>query len=336
MSTHPTIGAMQKSTSGREAPAPRCRRGMTLFELMFSVLIVFLVMGLLIGAVRLATRGAKDTAHRTAVLSLKQGIDQFQQEFGFYPPLVRDEINSFSPGNPPTLNRSGDPVPANPSPRAPRIFTLGDHVEFFRYLPDAAQPDERFSIYTLGYYLIGVLDEDRGGTGPDGQSAIDGVKGPGFRTPRRDGTFEHTGRTFQPFFAVGSGSTTLYPQNAAVGRIELRDANGVAFRYYRWEPRAGNPPTMPANPSQTQLNDYRNHFAVPWMAGNPLERPELRTARYAIIGAGPDGLFGNEHQLPQSHPQYIPEAEMIRRLNVAGAGDIFEAASKDNVVEVGQ
>jgi hypothetical protein len=98
---------------------------------------------------------------------------------------------------------------------------------------------------------------------------IDGVRGPGFYKPRRDGTFEvpmdvklgsaattsrSGGAKFEPLIDVSKKSLTLY----SVGRdssqlpandpndgdsaadptrdrfVEVRDARNVAIRYYRW------------------------------------------------------------------------------------------------------
>jgi type II secretory pathway pseudopilin PulG len=314
--------------------AHAARAGMTLFEIMFAVLIIFLVMGLLIGAIRMVTGSAKETAHRTAVLSLKQGVDHFQQEFGFLPPLVKDTIRTVTPTNPPTYTFGGSPI----NPPQVSTYSIGRDIEFFRHLAPSEEPDFRFSIYTLPYYLVGVADQARGGSGPQAQLPIDGVNGPGFRTPMRDGTFEHSGRTFPPFFSVGSGSTTLYTQDYAEGRVELRDSSGIAYRYYRWEPKA--------NPLAT--DSLRERLRIPYIVGDPDENPALRNAKYAIIGAGPNGLFGNEAQIharDPSHPQALTWTEMARRLGVPissanptteEANELIRIAIQDNIVEVGQ
>lgn len=320
------------ANAARVQHRPATRRGMTMVEILFAVLIVFLVMGLLIGAIRMASRTARDTGHRTAATSLKQGVEQFRQEFGFHVPLVRDIVSNVGTGATPTIAFGGDPVAG--TPKVVQIYSVGANRDFLRYLPPATQADYRFSIYSLSYYLVGTLDSERGGIGSDAQSPIDGLSGPGFRTPRRDGSFEHTGRTFQPFFSVGSGSTTIFRPADREWGFELRDSTGVAFRYYRWEPNQGNPPSASADPE-----NYRRHLAVPRMVGDAIDNPDLRMARYAIVGAGPDGLFGDEHMLHQSHPQHIPLGDMRIRLGLPSNStveQVMTAARADNIVEVGQ
>lgn len=323
------------------------RRGMTMVEILFAVLIIFLVMGLLIGAVRMVTRSARDTAHQAAGLALKQAVDHFQQEFGFIPPLVRDWGN-----NPPAL---GEPIRQD-GPQGqwrPRIYTVGDHATFLRTVPARrfVDPDSRFSVHTIPYYLIGVLNQPRGGGDPrDREVAIDGVSGPGFRTPRRDGSFEAAGRTFDPFFAIGSGSTTLYTAGDQPGRIELRDANGVPFRYYRWEPERGDIASARRVREHTNLPLVVARYVPgddPWpdQPGEAAEQPAPRimAARYAIVGAGPDGLVGDEFMFPAGHPLHVSLEEMEARLRIRPEGSrelraavVMRTAMEDNIVEVGQ
>jgi hypothetical protein len=337
--------------SGAPARGPRgpVRRGMTLFEIMFAVLIIFLVMGLLIGAIRIVSGSAQDVSHRTAVLSLGQGVSQFQTEFGFPPPLVRDVVTNIGPGNPPTFATTGDPVETQSGQLVIRTFSAGQHANFLRHRPLNWPPaqgdaDLRFSIYSIPYYLIGVLDQPRV-VGATDSAPLDGFQGPGFRKPRSDGQFEVSGRRFDPFFSVGSGSTTLLETDAAAGRIELRDRSGIAFRYYRWERGQGNPPSLPASPNAAQLDAYRAWFAVPRMVGDPLENESLRNASFAIVGAGPDGLFGDEAALPNEHPQRLQWTDMARKLSMTISGNnpsdeeklrIIARAMEDNIVEVGR
>src|SRR3954470_751719 len=66
------------------------RPGFTLVELLFSILIIFLLMGILIAAVHHMVGGAKGTADRAMVTGLKDGVTHFKQQFNFMPPLVKD------------------------------------------------------------------------------------------------------------------------------------------------------------------------------------------------------------------------------------------------------
>jgi type II secretory pathway pseudopilin PulG len=340
------------TTAAAQATPPRgagARRGMTLVEMMFAVLVIFLVMGLLIGAIRLVTASAQESAHRTAVLSLRQGITQFQTEFGYPPPLVRDIISAVGPGATPTIVTSGDPLVNEGGQWVVQVFSPAQHGNFLRYWPPDWPPDQgdadlRFSIYSLPFYLIGVLDQPRT-VANQSSPPIDGSQGPGFRKPRADGQFESAGRRYDPFFAVGSGSTSLYTADQATGRIELRDRNGTAFRYYRWERGTGTIPTMSATPTPAQIAAYRAFFAVPRMVGHPDEKETLRSANFAIVAAGPDGVFGDEALLPNGHPQRMSWTDLSRRLSIPISGNnpsdeeklrLITKAMEDNIVEVGQ
>jgi type II secretory pathway pseudopilin PulG len=293
------------------------RGGFTLVEILFSILIVFMLMGLLIAGIHYAMKTTRGTLDRQAVAALKIGVDQFKQEFGFFPALVKDM------GDDPLNPTLADPLLGTP-PSIPRVFALSTPADL-SYLrggagPAPPVPDLRFSIYSLAYYVVGALDKD-----------ADGVQGPGFTAPTRDGGFTRKGPVFGPYFDTGRNAKAIYAPDARQGRIELRDSGGVAFRYYRWQPDAGS---MPAT---GLANDFLN---VPVIVGDPAEDAELRNAAYAIVGAGKDGLFGDEDQLPSQHPQYVSISDMATRLGMsytgANAAEIRARAQQDNAVEVGR
>ena len=78
-----------------------------LVEILFSVGILFMLMGLLFVGFHHATNFTKRTANIQTVSSLKTGIALFQNEFGFLPPLVKDDIQGDGPlTNPSTLGES--------------------------------------------------------------------------------------------------------------------------------------------------------------------------------------------------------------------------------------
>ena len=292
------------------------RRGFTLVEILFSLLIIFLLMGILLAGFHYAMRSTHATLASQTVTAAKMGVGQFQEQFGSLPPLVKDM--GFPLG-------SGDPLTGNP-PSIPQVFALSTPTErqFLQGGTAAVLPtnDQRFSIYSLSYYLVGALEKD-----------ADGVAGPGFTAPTRDGGFSKKGGALGPFFDVSKNERAIYATDARTGRIELRDAGGVALRYYRWEHTGDTPPTP-----TTPLNEY---LRVPLVVGDPETDPELRSAKWAIVGAGRDGLFGDEHLLEPGHPQLIAGgiSEMRQRLNLdasANDAEILAAASKDNVVEVGR
>lgn len=299
-------------------------RGFTIMEMMLVLLVIFVLMGLLLGGIRHMSKFARVTADRASVASLKQAVTKFEQEMGFPPPFVWDMPVAAA-------GVVQGPLPAT-APYKPVVFDAGQpqQVSFLRTQPPAAAPDLRFSVYSLSYYVVGVLDQPRDGTanGP----AIDGLAGPGFRTVRPDGSFNVAGRVFQPFFDVSRNANAVYATDAAQGRIELRDRNGIAFRYYRWE--AGDPSSNPPGAILTPAN-----LNVPMFLGDPSTNEQLKKARWAIVGAGPNGLFGNEEQLPSGHPQYLTSIEVRARLGLPGSASfqqVWEKASADNVMEIGQ
>lgn len=315
------------STPVRPGPRRPSRRGFTLLEMLFGLGVIFLLMGLLIAGISLAGRGAKGAVDLATVNSLKMGVDQFTQQMGFAPPLVND---GYDDNGQPLVNTGG-----RDQPRVYQPVVSAD-ADFLRTI-NVTQADYRFSYYSLPYYVLGVLE-----------APIDGVAGPGFAEPNRDGTFKvkgtgsntkPAGRRFEPFFDVSRNADAVVAVNAQEGRYELRDRAGVPIRYYRWLPDAG---PMPSNIDDylgtgdpTEARGLRAYLNTPFMVGDPATDPKLRDATWAIVAAGADGLFGNEHEMT-STPYYIPASEMMERLGVSDPDEIFSAASADNIVVVGK
>jgi hypothetical protein len=172
---------------------------------------------------------------------------------------------------------------------------------------------------------------------------VDGVEGPGAKKPARDGTFTLlTNETYQPLFDAKTGN--LESVNGQEGRIELRDANGIAYRYYRW---------VAAEPGDAGYEDDYPlaNLRVPKILGDGADDDEprispadenvsLRDAEYAIVAAGPNGLFGDFDVL-----HYPGQTEGIENKDLAEAelGQRFtddeeaEAAARaDNIVRAGR
>lgn len=319
--------------------ACRARRGFTLIELLAGILIIFLLMGLLIAGIRYMSGTARSAADTGTVTALKNGVSVFKQEFGFLPPLVKDGV--VAPGSPGPLitGPQGEMRPAVFSPTVPVELTfLRTTVPLVSVLPsqgnpgtEPTAPDLRFSLYSLPHYLMGVLDQARSGTST---LAIDGVGGPRFKAVKRDGGFEKAGRDFNPFFDVSRNARAIFETEPGTGKFELRDIRGVAFRYYRWLHDDGAPPA--GNPN--------DHFNIPEIVGDAslAENVELRSAEYAIVGAGPNGAFGDEALLPSGHPQRLTWDELGSKVGISFSNTleikakIIRAAVADNVVEVGR
>jgi hypothetical protein len=223
------------------------------------------------------------------------------------------------------------------------------------------EADERYSKFSLAYYVVGALGADVDGT------AIDG---PGFNEPRRNGVFNRRGGSdYGSFFDAGRTSATSlegdyldfveYRESdrglsaparnndgairAATSRdhVAIVDRNGRAYRYYRWEPgdpNAGrgeaeiatvldlNIPSVLLNPvllAQAYAQEPSGEVTV-----DPTEgRTELRSARWAIVGAGSDGAFGTE--------DIDDLREILGGDDNTSELELRRAAREDNLVEVG-
>lgn len=204
--------------------------------------------------------------------------------------------------------------------------------------------DRRYSKFALPYYLYGV-----------GGQRLDGVAGPGMTRPLANGLFEGallsgiggTRDRFQPVIDADRRSLRLiigyrdegdYAEHGATpppaadipdSHAAFIDPWGRAVRYYRWEPGrldGGqlvvrttldlNIPPVLINPeiyaAVRNQDNSDNARQIDLTAGSP----ELRAARYAVVSAGPDGLFGTEpieyiaEQLGRAVP--TTEQEIIR------------------------
>ncbi len=362
---------------------PRCARrsgGFTLIEIIVSVLIISLLIGLLITGVRVAATTARDQALRATVRTLGLAVRQFESQFGYPPPLVHDGEMMSSPL--PT-EPGGATVPDAPvydlgggaGLRRPAAFQGAEGDLFLRgYDPSSGVrypfdtstglqgvADERYSKFSLPYYVIGVLGAN-----------VDGVDGPGFNEPRRTGGFQLANGTprYESFFDLGRASAVtlegeyfdlleyrendrsvgFIPNPGVSGQVAsvvtrddqaLVDGNGRAFRYYRWEPgdpNAGrgqaeiasvvdmNIPSVLLNPVLA-AQAYQQATGGSPVTVDPTEgNAALRSARWAIVGAGANGVFGTEE---------IGELREILNIRDADELEVRRIAREDNLVEVG-
>ena len=112
--------------------------------------------------------------------------------------------------------------------------------------------------------------------------------------------------------------------NTMEGRFELRDRNGVAYRYYRWEP---------GKPGTGEMVDFPQDFNVPDLVGNPFDDVSLRGAKWAIVGAGPNGVFGDWTEGGTGSAVRYWENQLGRASNEP---TLIRRAREDNVVEIGR
>lgn len=333
-------------------------RGFTILELLMSIMIIGILMGLLIVGAVYVTKTARGTSDRQALLGIKAGVVEFRKEFGFLPPLMKEQIDideAVGTPNPST-------IAAGTGRQRVDVYLNSvdaDVMELHRW-PDpginASNPleDVRFSTRSLAVYVAGALNEKARTQDP---VPLDGVVGPGLYKPTQDGTFvvpadvlaasatsARAGTVYQPFVNLGS-SPKLYQSPVSPFKVELRDSRDAPIRYYRWLTGRENP-----GGSRRFVVENTVDLRVPAMVARDFTDPNfnflkyrenrdikantaVRGAAYALVSAGPNKLFGDE-----------PPAELAR---VLGHGDwtgwtnaqllAYRAeAEEDNIVEVGQ
>lgn len=291
--------------------------GFTLIELLISILIIAILIGLLLVGIQHATRAARATSGLQDMNSLNMGIQTFKNDFGMLPPLVKD-------GYPGTPGAGEDPLvkvgSGQRSRLVPNVYDLSDSTDLEYLQEDPADDDYRFSVHSLAYYIMGALGE-----------SVDYVEGPGAHPPMKDGSFNPlSNEQYGPLFDPKTGKVTQTAADADEGRIQLQDARGVAYRYYRWE--HATPSTSGYN-----ANDPLDNLRLPKILSsaqlplNPaVESLELRDAKYAIITAGADGVFGD---VPI---ESIDTLEETFGTSFASDEEAEDRAREDNIVEVGR
>lgn len=330
------------------------RAGFSLIELLVVIGIIALLASLLLTSLNRATKTARRAASQRSAAALAQSVKQFENEFGFLPLLVHDGkvVSAGDPAYRPLLPDGSvaedGPIFEQPSGlKTLVVWSEGQDFNFFRrrtglgsdrinlaaggeWDNDAGWDDRRYSIYSLSYYLTGVLDKD-----------IDGVRGPGFARPNVDGSFLGVGYPvgssrdrYDPLIDVDRRGVRIssdyvdvngYPEHRLDGSTPptysdaysdyetyqkpaltaLVDSFGNAFRYYRWEHgRFVNGQLVVENTLDLNIppvlidpvvyadlmNDSARAGEVDLANGDI----KLRDARFAIVSAGPDGFFGTE------------------------------------------
>jgi hypothetical protein len=264
---------------------------------------------------------------------------------GDVPPAGRDDRIAGSPS---------EPLRAIGTRTSPWTYQSGlsgqperdDDREYLQQ--DSGEDDYRFSNYSLAYYLIGALGKD-----------IDGQEGPGSHKPLRDGSFDRmTNDTYPARYETKGGQLASKPWPSdgpqTYGRWEIQDRNGVAYRYYRWEP-------FPSDDSGYDDAHPLAELRVPRLFGDAAfdedpdyspaqERQEFRDAGYAIVAAGADGVFGDisdsygyEEGVNEVYPTLESLSSVLEGLGRRFSGSDEEiktqaenAARADNIVEVGR
>jgi len=324
------------------------RAGFTIIELLVTVVVIGALMGLLIVGLRKAAQFATKSAQKQTLSGLKQATIQFRTEFGFLPPLVFDGVElghgdiqdeSFSNVGPVYVDNFGRSLVnvyqlGNDTARA---FLRGEELDPSG--PDYA--DARYSKFSLPIYLGGVLGAD-----------VDGVEGPGMSKPLPDGSWAGVGdalgggnKRYEPFLEMGKSSLRIelgYTDDAEIVehggsnpgddqpyRLALVDSKGKAYRYYRWLHDVNPTNTLELNIPAVLLDPvlHRDAFGDPTLDVTDGDA-KLRSATWAIVSAGQNGLFGTEDI-----------AYLRDRLSAAASTAdalVRREAAADNVVEVGE
>ncbi len=367
---------LRSATTRPPRQAGRSTRGFTIVELLMVIIIIAVLAAVIVVAGRRALGIGRTAAQAQTVAGIKSAVEQFRQEFGFLPPLLQDEPI-------PGLNRPGIstfpvfvngstgerqlavmPVSLAPNNAGVREYLRGyasDGSRLSANPHESSNADLRFSTTSLPTYLMGQGDAALrpGEDGRDDALVLDGARGPAIGKPSDNGTFEQSaggrqGKSYGPYVdPAGSLGLKLVSQEldgggpGKKGVYQLQARDGTPIRYYRWLRGRRNETTEVLNEGGRFEPDYLN---IPGLVGNA-DDPSLRSADFAIVAAGGDGVFGDlngEGRDPGGGPLVQSRVEELYRklglvlpVNWANppAGDVEQfnrAARRDNVVEVGR
>lgn len=344
---------------------------------MVSILVISLLMGIALVSYRAATNSARAVSDRAMINGLKMAVEQFRTDFGILPPMVKDHGDG-GPDQPVTMVDN-------------RVLALiyspaiGQDIAVMRGESTRNQNAQRFSDYSLAFYLVGALD-----------APVDGVDGPGFLEVRPTGQFapaptneqvvgrdgavdvaRRGPRAYEPLFDVSRGNIELWrdttnrvrfngsggviSRNSIIARAEIRDRNSVPVRYYRWYPDE-----QPVSEIPGGLGGYTDtavdfdqpvsgliaYLNIPKLVldafGDPTDPAyevptSLRNAKYAIVGAGPNRLFGDlssaelaaDDAAIKRYAKYLGLSETRLRNDSEYREKALVDARADNIVEVG-
>lgn len=298
---------------------PVARRAFTLVELMVTIAIIALLLGILIPALSGAFGNANRAKSQTHLNTMVTAIEAFNADFQFDPPLVA----------PPKDGRNGSPQGI----RTPEL-RANDFADFYGATAtntvEAYQKARYYSEYSLTVYLLGIGDlngdqrliyDDRATSDRIEPNLDDGLDGVGIRHPgefrawkKRDPNdntnFVHqpagVGREYGPYIDKGFmkdvvkevkiGINGRPDPNGPITMYTLVDLWGTPYRYYRnWPTRrtvagreVGSVARVPVelrNPDSVIKQIEGTGISNEDGAIVDLDRDAL-TARFMVIGAG--------------------------------------------------
>ncbi|HVZ95193.1 MAG TPA: type II secretion system protein [Phycisphaerales bacterium] len=312
----------------RSGPARR-RAGFTLVELLVTVAVIGVLIGILLVALSKAYRSAKASSTTRLFQTVGSALEAFKNDLGYYPPLLYDPDQPASVA-PNALITSDGYMPNFRVPEAYVGSGTGAPVTLDQLVADTAtnpQPFRYGSEYSLVVYLMGIGDldasDDKDGTPPPPTPGIkdnrdDGADGPGIRNPGSDHSWgfakdrtnqaakmqkSPTGRVYGPYLDIASlkSAARLDPQT---GLYKLVDTWNNPIRYYKgWATRDRTDPTkLSAKRVPVELRTREALEAQILAGGEPdltLETDVMR-APYMLLSAGSKPTMNcNGVDLPQ-------------------------------------
>jgi hypothetical protein len=338
-------------------------------ELIVSIAIIALLIGIATFGIHTLHKSARGTVTQTMVNQIATGIERFEAEAGFSPPLAKD-IDPNTGVRRANLNNPNSLIYQHNGQRnAVRVYEANDAQDVtdlntlnFNAGTIDTNPFEdefRYSEASLATFLAGAMDVPYSQDAPNSNVPMDGVKGPGLYPPMRHGDFKvpkevvasdgekRAGTPWESFINISSGGAKVqYDGDIGPHGVRLVDAGNVPIRYYMWKngARPAGQPTAPL--AVNGLADLR----IPRIVGRftpdtttPMtdqtrfptaqdrdirQNPALRNAKWAVVAAGPNGVFGDE-----------PLADIAKKLGKSADPSeevkLRSEAEKDNVVRVG-
>lgn len=258
------------------------RRAFSLLELLIAVAIIALLVSL-VTVVGGRLRQAAERTNTTRLMNdIKTGLVQFNTDFGFYPPLLDDDLT----------------------------------------LPDSPNEKENMGFYstlTLVPYLIGLGDLNRNGEEGVTDPYDDGEGGVGLRNPGPDLSWGGSrdafnreaylqgleasqggvlkGRVYGPYIELGDEYTFAEAEDRNGNDLDLlfvfSDAWGQPIRYYRDWDQTSNTGDMPYPREWIATRSATDPVEDGWIAGFAREdlsgaMVSLRSAPFVLFSEGRD------------------------------------------------
>ena len=310
-------------TRPTQSDARTRRSGFTMVELLVTIAIIAVLLGIAIVGLFGAQSFAKRAAGTAQLQAIAQGVDAFHTDMGFYPPLI-SHLNASTGAieTPETL--------AAREPKAGRNTKLAEAYREARFMSE----------WSIAAFLIGEGDLN----GDDDAVAADlnlddgklgnGIRNPGasraWKEPGGDHRAQTTGREYGPYLDTGFATKFLrrvpVDYNTTAKRIvrddasrqfmyQIVDAFGVPVRYYQgW-------PTRDDDDDATLLRlpiELRTAAGVERQFDTDRAdiEPErnLMTAPYALLSAGERADRNFDDPVPGG-PAYAPFGDVVYGLN---------------------